>query len=260
MSTTPLNPAKFLNRQGLDPKIVYVGLVVDNEDPRGRRRVRVRIAGIHSDEIPDNHLPWAIPTNQNYAMGGAQRSGIVDIPTVNSKIGIKFLNGDPHKPIQAPYPGDAESELPEGQTNYPYRKVLRFANGFYIIVDTLNNECLLNNPGDMHLTVLGDCTQTVVGNHTLLVSGKDSDIPNYLTNASDTKLSEIQAKSAGNVSFSGSGSRGSQYVHIRGDQTMVIDGNRNVKIKGNDTLSVGRNRHEKISGEHTIDSSRSNTN
>lgn len=260
MSTTPVNITKHLSRQGVDPKMIYKGVVVDDNDPRRKRRVRVRIEGIHSDEIPDTHLPWALPMNQNYASGGAQRAGVQDIPHKGSKVGIRFIGGDPHKPMQAPYPGDDETDLPEGATNYPYRKVLRFQNGFYIIVDTLNNECLLANPGDMHIVTLGDCTHTVVGNQTLIVSGQKGDVPSYLLNASDTMLAQIQAKSQGSVPFQGSGSKGSQFIHVKGDQTMIIDGNRTVKIKGNDNLTVGRNRTENITGEHTIKSARSNTN
>ena len=260
MSTTPLNPMKYITRQGIDPQMIYKGVVVDDNDPKKKRRVRVRIVGIHSDEIPDNHLPWAIPMNQKYAAGGAKRAGFVDIPHKGSFIGVRFLKGDPHKPMQAPYPGDDSTDLPEGATNYPYRKVLRFSNGFYIIVDTLNNECLLTNPGDMHIAVLGDCTQTIVGNHTQIVTGAKGDIPSYLLNASDTMISQIQAKSAGNVKFQGDGPKGSQFIHVKGNQKIIIDGNRTVEVKGSDNLKVGRNRTEKISGEHTIDSSRSNTN
>jgi hypothetical protein len=262
MATSPLNPTKHLQRQGLDHKIIYAGIVVDDNDPRHACRVRVRITGIHPDAIPDNHLPWALPMNQEYATDGdgEERSGHVEIPQKGSKVGIKFPNGDPHKPQLAPYPGDKKTILPEAVKNYPYRVVIRYKNGCYLIADTKTNELFITNPGDTHIVMLGDCTQTTVGTHTQIVTGSKSDVPSYLLNASDTKIQSIQAKSAGGAEFKGSGGKGSMYTRVTGDYTLIVEGKRTVQVAGNDELKVGGNRDEKVSGQHTIDSSRSDTN
>jgi|SRR5690606_30112008 len=259
MAGSPLNPLKTFKRQGLDPRVTYSAVVVDNNDPRKLRRVRARIEGIQ-DGIKDEHLPWAIPTDQNYTAAGDNRSGIVNIPEKGAKVGLKFPSGDPHKPMLVPHPTDEQTVLPESEKNYPDRKILRFSNGFSIVVDTIENECLLVNPGDMHLCVIGDCTQTVIGNHTMMVSGSKGDIPAYFKNASKLQVDKLKASSAGNVPFKGKGSKGSQFLHIKGDQTVKIDGNRTVEIKGNDTLKVGRNRDEKITGTHTVKSMRTDLN
>lgn len=258
MASSPLNPMKHFQRQGLDPKVVYAATVVDNNDPRKASRVRVRIKDIHADKIPDNHLPWVISHNQDYAVNaeGVDRAGYVSIPPVGAKVGVQFTTGDPHKGELRPYPGDKKTILPEAEKNYPFRKVERLENGATFIIDKQTNEFFLINPGDMHLVVLGDCSQTVVGQHTQIITGSIGDTPEYLLNASDMKIQEIQAKSAGGVS----GSPGSQLLHIKGNQKVIIEGNREVEIKGNDSLKVGRNRTEKVSGQHTIDSMRSDTN
>lgn len=262
MSTGPLNPSKHLTRQGLDHKMVYAAVVIDNEDPRQAARVRVRITGIHADTIPDTALPWALPMTQAYAVNGdvPERAGKVDIPPKGAKVGVRFLNGDVYKPMLAPYPGDKKTILPEALVNYPYRKVHRYENGAYVIVDTKTNELLITNPGDLHMVVLGDCTKTVVGKQTEIITGAKDDIPAYLLNASDTKINEMQAKSKGGAKFQGSGGAGSKYERITGDYTLVIEGNRTVKVNGNDSLKVGRSRTEDVSGNHTINSSRSDTN
>lgn len=258
MSVSPLNPTKHLQRQGIDPKMIYAAVVVDHDDPRKAGRVRVRIKDIHVDAIPDKALPWALPMNQDYATNGdtVERSGTVSIPLKGSKVGVQFKTGDQYKPSLAPYPGDKKTILPEAEKNYPYRKVIRESNGFYAIIDRKSNEFLMLNPGDMHLVLLGDFSQTIIGSHTQTIGKAKGDIPGYLLNASDTKIQEIQAKSAGGVSAGA----GNQKIHIKGNQEVIIEGTRTVTVKGSDTLTVQGSRTEKISGEHIIDSARSETN
>lgn len=262
MATGPLNPTKHLQRQGLDHKIIYAGIVVDDNDPRKACRVRVRITGIHPDAIPDAHLPWALPMNQDYASDDESptRSGVVDIPHKGAKVGIRFPSGDPHKPQLAPYPGDKKTILPEFNKNYPNRKGIIYPNGCKVVADMKTNELFVINPGDTHFVFMGDFTQTIIGKATQIVAADKGDIPDYLQNASELKIAEIQAKSAGGVGFEGSGGPGSSYTHVKGDYTLIVDGKRTVQINGNDELKVGGNRDEKVSGQHTIDSSRSDTN
>jgi hypothetical protein len=262
MATGPLNPTKHLTRQGIDHKMIYAAVVVDDNDPRQACRVRVRITGIHADTLPDNVLPWALPMLQGYATNGdtVERSGEVDIPHKGSKVGVRFPTGDVYKPMLAPYPGDKKTILPEAVTNYPFRKVRRYRNGASVVTDTKTNELFVINPGDMHMVIIGDCTKTIVGKSTEIVTGAKTDIPAYLLNASDFKINEIQAKSAGGAKFAGSGGAGSKYERITGDFTQIIEGNRTVKVLGNDNLNVGRSRTEDISGNHTINSTRSDTN
>lgn len=262
MATGPLNPTKHLQRQGLDHKIIYAGIVVDDNDPRKACRVRVRVTGIHPDTIPDNHLPWAMPMNQDYADDAEKQtsSGTVDIPHKGAKVGVRYPNGDPHKPQLAPYPGDKKTILKEAEKNYPHRKATVLPNGCKLIIDKSTNEVFVLNPGDTHFVFLGDYTQTIVGKATQIVGSGVGDVPEYLANASNLKIAAIQAKSAGGVGFEGSGGAGSSYTHVKGDYTLIVDGKRTVEIKGNDALKVGGNRDEKVSGQHTIDSSRSDTN
>lgn len=262
MATGPLNPTKHLTRQGIDHKMIYAAIVVDDNDPRQGCRVRVRITGIHADTIPDAALPWALPMTQGYASDAdsEERSGVVDIPHKGSKVGVRFPSGDAYKPMLAPYPGDKKTILPEAVTNYPYRKVRRYKNGASVVTDTKTNELFVINPGDMHVVIIGDCTKTVVGKQTEIITGGKGDIPAYLLNASDFKINSIKAKSEGGVPFKGSGGAGSKFTHVKGDYTLIIEGNRTVQVKGNDNLNVSRTRTEDITGQHIINSSRSDTN
>ena len=261
MASSTFNPTKHIKRQGVDPNMVYAATVVDNNDPRQRGRIRARIDGF-MDGIDDDKLPWilAVFNHADGSMEGDKRSGTFDVPQKGARVGVRFPFGDPHRPEIAPYPIDDKRTLPEAEPNYPKRKVIRLGNGWYIIVDTETNEMFFNNPGDMHMTILGDCTQTIVGKQTLIVTGDKGEIPGYVTNAPKSDLGSIPAKSAGGVEFQGSGGNGSQYTKIKGDQTVIIEGNRNVTIKGNDSLKVLKNRTEQVTGRHVVRSQRSETN
>lgn len=257
MAGAPINSTKVMQRQGLDPKIIYAGVVVENNDPRKARRVRVRVAGIFPDAIPDAHLPWAMPMDQDYtADAGATGASFQNIPPKGAKVGICFPKGDPHKPQLAPYPGDKKTLSKLAEANYPFRAVMELENGCTIVIDKQTNEVFVANPGDAHFVFLGDYSKTVVGSCTEIITGSKGDVPGYVSNASNTKVAQIQAKSAGGVSKGA----GNKFEKITGNYTLEIGGNRMVKIGGNDTLQVSRNRDEKVGGNHKIMSARSDTN
>jgi len=69
---------------------VVIGLVVDNKDPQGQGRVKVRLPGVTSEEI--GH--WArIAT----LMAGQER-GMLFLPEVNDEVLIAFEQGDVMRP------------------------------------------------------------------------------------------------------------------------------------------------------------------
>lgn len=268
MSGSTLNLTKLLKKQGLDPRMHYEAHVVDNNDPRKLGRIRARIDLIF-DGIPDDALPWAIPRFQHadgaYNPGGdaLDRSGTFMVPKVKHKVSLKFPDADPHRPVWGPYTVDEQVSLPETLKNYPNRAVLKFDNGMYIIVDTTTNEVFFNNAGDLDVTILGDVNQYIVGNQQLIVTGSKGDIDPYLLNAPDTVLSRLKPQPTKNCEFRGllaKGNAGYRHIHVTGDQTMMVDGNRLTVIKGNDTVRVMQNRLVKVDGLHRIECARSEQN
>lgn len=268
MSVGTLNLTKFMKPSGLDPAAHYEAVVTDNNDPRQLGRIRARIAGVF-DGIPDDHLPWAFPMFQHadgaYNPGGdaTDRSGTFFVPKVNHIVSLRFPTGDPHRPTWRSYTVDEKVALPERVKNYPDRGVIKFSNGMYIIIDTKTNEIFFNNPGDMDITILGDVNQYIVGNQQMVVSNSKGLIPSYLLNAPDTVLSRLSPKPAKEIPYTGlmSQSRtGNNHVHVQGDQTMLVEGNRKTVIQGNDFLEVGMNRIETIAMLHRVQCARSETN
>jgi hypothetical protein len=74
----------------------WLGKVIDNQDPDFEGKVKVRVFG-KFDDILDEDLPWARPTNRITA-GGSTGSGFHSVPKIDSVIGITFDNGDIYEP------------------------------------------------------------------------------------------------------------------------------------------------------------------
>jgi hypothetical protein len=104
--TTPDSAVPELRYLGL-----FVGTVIDVEDPEALHRVRVKIPGL----LDDPGTTWAWPMG---TMGGgsAGRGGWV-VPAKGSDVCVFFLQGDPARPY---YTGGwwgkpkGQSEMPEG--------------------------------------------------------------------------------------------------------------------------------------------------
>lgn len=73
----------------------FIGTVVDLLDPKELGRIRVRIMGIHSDnlqDIPDNTLPWA-QTIMPITEGGVNGLGINTGIQIGARVFGMFLDG-----------------------------------------------------------------------------------------------------------------------------------------------------------------------
>jgi hypothetical protein len=74
----------------------WLGKVIDNQDPDFEGKIKVRVFG-KFDDILDEDLPWARPTNRITA-GSDTGSGFHSVPKVDSVVGITFDNGDIYEP------------------------------------------------------------------------------------------------------------------------------------------------------------------
>lgn len=77
-----------------DPRYtaLYIGEVVDREDPEGLGRVRVRIPG-----LVDPASPWAFPLGT--VGGGSDRRGFFSVPEKGAEVGVLFHQGDVDHPF-----------------------------------------------------------------------------------------------------------------------------------------------------------------
>lgn len=84
-----------VNEDVLEGRPIYMpqnGVVVRNDDPRGRHRIKATIPGIVEE------TQWAFPLTMGG--GGPQRGGHV-VPTVGSDVVVFFLGGDVERPVYA---------------------------------------------------------------------------------------------------------------------------------------------------------------
>lgn len=82
----------------------YAGIVESNKDPLKLGRVKVRVPHVYGSEstgsgyVGVNDLPWALPAGMP-AGGSAQSGGFSQIPSPGDKVWVRFLDGEPEKPI-----------------------------------------------------------------------------------------------------------------------------------------------------------------
>lgn len=82
----------------------YGGLVENNKDPLKLGRVKVRVPHVYgstgggSGFVATNDLPWALPAGMP-AGGSARSGGFSHLPEVGDKVWVRFLDGEPEKPI-----------------------------------------------------------------------------------------------------------------------------------------------------------------
>lgn len=93
-----------------DPRYaaLYIGEVVDRDDPEGLGRVRVRIPG-----LVDPASPWAFPLGT--VGGGSDRRGFFSVPEKGAEVGVLFHQGD----VDHPYYLCGHWGKPNGQAEVP---------------------------------------------------------------------------------------------------------------------------------------------
>jgi hypothetical protein len=78
---------------------LYLGTVVNNVDPRGMPRIKVRVPG-----IIDTESTWALPKGSGAAQFGANW-----VPPIGADVFVQFVNGRVDQPVWEPGPpGEAE--------------------------------------------------------------------------------------------------------------------------------------------------------
>lgn len=129
----------------------YRGLVVDNDDPEKRGRLRVRVPSLLGAEVVTG---WALPCTP---YGGMPGQGFLFIPEVEAGVWVEFEQGDLEHPIWVgtfwSKPG-GDSELPKPNKNDagsefdeedevqapPTRKIIKTKKGHTIQIEDLDGE------------------------------------------------------------------------------------------------------------------------
>lgn len=81
----------------------YAGTVEANTDPLKLGRLKVRVPHVYGSDtssgyVGTNDLPWALPAGMP-AGGSAASGGFSQLPERGDKVFVRFLDGEPEKPI-----------------------------------------------------------------------------------------------------------------------------------------------------------------
>jgi len=71
---------------------VYLGKIVDNNDPDQEGRCKINVFGVF-DDLSDEELPWANPSSRNMFAGGDGGFANISVPKVGSIVQVKFVEG-----------------------------------------------------------------------------------------------------------------------------------------------------------------------
>lgn len=112
---------------------LYIGEVVDRDDPEGLGRVRVRIPG-----LVEPASAWAFPLGT--LGGGSDRRGFFAVPEKGAEVGVLFHQGD----VDHPYylcghwgKPDGQAEVPEPARGLPKEEapqIRAFETGRFLFV------------------------------------------------------------------------------------------------------------------------------
>lgn len=223
--------------QGINKDRIYVGTVVDNNDPDKLSRIKVQIAQVF-DDISNDLLPWVLPS-LNHTGGASAETGNVDIPEIGSKVSIQFEDGNIDYPRYFGYHVDKKTLLEECKENYPDRVVVRMKNKCLLVIDKKTNEMFIRNPGtlkiyvegDLELEVKGSVQHKVHGDYNLEVVGNMS-----VKVGGDTKYSasNINLRSSGVLNMFGAST-----VNVQSSGDVAITGSRVLENSGGDLGDPG---------------------
>jgi len=76
---------------------IWVGPVVDNNDPEKLGRCRIKVFSLF-DDLEDMEVPWAFPVNNGVFAGGAGGMGSISIPKIGTIVRVRFSEGNLYSP------------------------------------------------------------------------------------------------------------------------------------------------------------------
>lgn len=173
----------------------YRGIVIDNNDPQKRGRLKLRIPSVLADQDTD----WALPC---LPYGGYDQQGMFMVPDVDAQVWVEFEEGDIHRPIWVGTFWQQESDVPEDAAKEePTTRLIRTHAGHILQFDDEDGEerFRLFHPADAEMIIdsNGSISLTDASGAVLKLDAENSEIiiedanGNILTmNGSGTKVED----------------------------------------------------------------------
>ena len=206
----------------------YEGVVVDNQDPDFLHRIKVRVEELHGtvDNIPDDHLPWAVHFRPTFLGGGADLS-LAAIPRIGSKVTIQHIRGNIYQPVYLFELSDNSNKLTQAEQNYPESYVLRDSDDNYWHVDMVDDKLDIKFNGNECLEITVDRT-TTIGQDDVETVGRDK-VKTVQRDEINTIERDRQTQVTGN-----------EFKTVNNTQTNLVNIDRVDTIGSNLTQTVGQ--------------------
>jgi len=180
---------------------LWIGKVVNNNDPKKLGRIKVQIPPLFQG-IPTDKLPWISPVRP-ILLGGKSDTSSFSIPELNSYVIVKF-----EKSIyNAYYLGEIQS-LDTHQSlfneNYPFTYGFLDSTGTYLKINKQTKVTEFYHTSGTKITIdaQGNVTINIPSNQTITV-GKDSNIT-IQGNCNISVSGNTNISSGGDITISGS--------------------------------------------------------
>ena len=271
---------------------IYRGVVEDNNDPEKLGRCKIRIWGIHTDEIrpdefegiPTENLPWSEPC-LGLIEGSVSGHGFFSVPLQGSHVFLFFEGGNwespryfatvPGQPVDAP---DATKGFNDPNGEYPrsdrlgepdWHRLARGESGG-TIVDHKN----ANVDKEVEIALTGPQYDTwdepdsayaaeypkniVMTTHRGITIEIDNTAGAERIHVFHPSNTYIEIDADGNVVFRNEGdkfeiTKGDKNTHIFGTETETTDIDKNKFIKKDENIEIGNNRTTKVVNDEVED-------
>ena len=183
--------------EGIDARLpgLAVGVVTDNDDPKGQGRVKVRYPCLSADNASD----WA----RVISPGNGSNRGLQFVPEVNDEVLVGFEQGDIHHPYilgglwngQDAPPGNKSDVISSGKVN---QRIIKSRSGHTITLDDSDDK--------PSITILDK-----TGNNTIKLDSSN----NNLTISVD---GDVSLKAKGSITIEG------QSVQVKANNDLKLNG------------------------------------
>lgn len=156
----------------------YRGLVVDNLDPAGLGRIKVKVYPMFKGIDDAYELPWAVPAMGLFA-GAGEGFGAFAVPNVDSFVYVFFEAGNIYQPVYFAEAQTAGAGIPvASQVDYPESKVWQTKSGiaFYVNQKEGSEEITVYHPTGTFMTIMPDGSIDIFAKTSITMQANDGDL------------------------------------------------------------------------------------
>ena len=133
---------------------LFIGTVVNNNDPTYSYRVKVRVPELHPSSLVDADLPWAAKLDSSFLGVSEDADLLHSVPQVGTKVLVLSVANDPNSLL---YIGSLYTHQPTTPSGDDYKNTygIYTKNGEFIGVEKLKNVFHMIWNGDLTFDVKG---------------------------------------------------------------------------------------------------------